>query len=164
MVSSCNRVSRFCFGVVLALLIPGTSGCARPTGSISGVVTYKGASLPYGRVTLVCADGTVVSGKIESDGTYTIPQAPVGPAKVAVRSIEEAMPAVTAVDTNELPAAKDAGPSTNLPRGPMMMQAAEKTKPKPKALRIPEHYQQAEKSGLTYEVLPGDQTYDIRLE
>jgi hypothetical protein len=161
MVSFRNNISRSSFGVVLAFVI---TGCARPTGSVSGTVTYKGTRLPYGRVTLVCADGSVVSGKIDSDGTYTIPQAPAGPAKVAVRCIEEAMPAVMAVDPGELPGVKEAGTSTKVPSGPMMIQTPEKPKSKPKALRIPDHYQQAEKSGLTYEVREGEQTYDIKLE
>jgi hypothetical protein len=160
----CNSICRSCFHVVIALVSIGTSGCARPMGSVSGTVTYNGKSLPYGRVTFVCADGTVVSGKIESDGTYTIPQAPAGPAKVAVRCLEEAMPALILVDPSEVPGAKGAGSSANAPRTPMMMQSAERPKSKPKALRIPDHYQEAEKSGLSYEVQKGGQTYDIRLE
>jgi len=164
MLSFYHNLYRSSFIVVMALVIIGTSGCAPPTGSVSGTVTYKGKSLPYGRVTLVCADGSVVSGIIDSDGTYRIPQAPAGPAKLAVRCIEEAMPAVLTVDPSDLPGAKDAGSSANASRAPRMIQSAEKTKSKSKAMRIPDHYQEAEKSGLTYEVQKGDQTHDIRLE
>jgi hypothetical protein len=74
------------------------------------------------------------------------------------------MPALISVDPGELPAAKGAGPPANAPRSPMMVQSAEKTLSKPKALRIPEHYQEAEKSGLTYQVQEGNQTYNIGLE
>ena len=148
----------------MALVIMDTSGCAPPTGSVGGTVTYRGKILPHGRVTFVCADGTVLSGKIEPDGTYAIPAAPAGFAKVAVRSIEEAMPASITVDPSELTPAKGAGSSDNRPRAPLMMQSREMPKSKPKALRIPDHYQEAEKSGLTYEIQKGSQTHDIRLE
>jgi len=150
--------------VLTTLVFLGASGCAPPTGSISGTVTYKGKSLPYGRVTFVCADGTVVSGKIDSDGTYSISQAPSGPARVAIRFLEEAMPILVSVEPSELPGGKGADSSAHAPQGPMMIQSSEKPASRPKPMRIPDHFQQAEKSGLTYEIRTGDQTYDIKLE
>lgn len=150
--------------VVMALVMVGVFGCAPATGSISGTVTYQGKPLPHGRVTFVCADGTVVSGKIASDGSYTIPQAPVGRAKVAVRCLEEAMPTLVLADPSELPGAKGTGSSTNVPRTPMMVPSALKPKSKPTVFRIPDHYQEAEKSGLTYEIQQGNQTHNIKLE
>src|SRR5712692_3775790 len=126
MLHFCSNICPCSFLCVMALVIIGASGCAPPTGSVCGTVTYRGGILPHGRVTFVCADGTVVSGKIESDGTYAIPHAPAGPAKVAVRSIEEAMPALITVDPSELTPAKGAGPSNHSPQAPMMMQSAEK--------------------------------------
>jgi hypothetical protein len=150
--------------VLATLVFLGASGCAPPTGSISGTINYKGKSLPYGRVTFVCADGTVVSGKIDSDGTYLIPQAPAGPARVAVRCLEEAMPVLVSVDPSGLPGGKGMDASVHAPRGPMMIQSTEKPTSRPKPMRIPDHFQQAEKSGLTYEIRKGDQTYDIKLE
>lgn len=149
--------------LVLALVIVGASGCARPLGSVSGTVIYKGQCLAYGRVTFVCADGTVISGKIESDGTYTIRQAPTGPAKVAVRCLEEAMPTLTMVDPGARLGTKGVGSSAKARRAPMMMPAAEKPLVQ-KARRIPDHYQAVETSGLTYEIRPGNQTHDLRLE
>lgn len=154
---------QFCF-LLVALTIPGASGCAPPTGSLSGTVAYKGKSLPYGRVTFVCADGTVVSGKIDSDGTYLIPQAPAGPARVAVRCLEEAMPALVSVDPSELHGGKRSDSPAHAPQGPMMIQSPEKPTARPKPMRIPDHFQQAERSGLTYEIRRGEQTYDIKLE
>jgi hypothetical protein len=159
-----TNVLRSSFLELMALAILGTSGCAPSTGSVSGTVTYKGKNLPYGRVLFVCADGTVVSGRINTDGTYTIPQAPVGLARVAVRCLEEAMPVLTSVDPSDLPGGKGTGFSGNAPQGPMMIQSAEKPNSRPKPMRIPDHFQQAEKSGLTYEIRRGDQTYDIKLE
>ena len=164
MLSRCTNMLRSSSLVMTTLLILGASGCAPPVGSISGTVTYKGKSLPYGRVTLVCADGTVVSGKIDSDGTYSIPQAPAGPARVAVRCLEEAMPVLVSVDPSELPAGKGMDSSVHAPQGPMMIQSPEKPISRPKSMRIPDHYQQAEKSGLTYTIRQGEQTFDIRLE
>ena len=162
--SFCRPLVRASYLVVLALVIRNGSGCAPPTGSVSGTVTYQGKRLPYGRVTFVCAEGTVVSGKIESDGTYAIPQAPVGPVKIAVRCLEEAMPTLIMVDPREQPGAKGDGSPASAPQTPMMVQAAENSKSRPKSWRIPDHYTLAEKSGLIYDVQKGKQVHDIRLE
>lgn len=155
-----RRIDRDCSAsiLVMALVILGISGCARSVGSVSGTVTYKGQTLAYGRVTFVCADGTVVSGKIESDGTYTIHEAPIGPAKVSVRCLEEAMPTLTLADPSARPGVRGTGR-----QAPMMLPAADKPRSQ-KALRIPDHYQAAETSGLTYDVRTGHQTHAIRLE
>jgi hypothetical protein len=164
MLSFCNSPARGLYLLIMVLVLAPSCGCAPPTGSVSGTVTYQGKTLPYGRVTFVCAEGTVVSGAIESDGTYAISPVPVGPVKIAVRCLEEAMPALTTIDPSEQPGAKANASPGGAPQGPMMMQSPEKPKSRPKSWRIPDRYQLAEKSGLTYEVQRGNQAYDIRLE
>jgi hypothetical protein len=57
------------------------------TGTVSGKVTFRGQPLPGGMVTLQAIDNgelRIFPGMIQKDGSYTVANVPVGPAKVGV--------------------------------------------------------------------------------
>jgi len=74
----------------LWLVVVVLAGCAQPQHSdrreVTGVVTYKGQPVPYGRVSFVSAADPLVQDSclIRPDGTYTLTNAPVGKVKVVL--------------------------------------------------------------------------------
>jgi hypothetical protein len=68
-------VNRWYFGVIAALsacvVVPGC-GNNLPTATVRGKVAYKGKPVDSGRVVLFPESGVVSSGKLASDGRFTI--------------------------------------------------------------------------------------------
>ena len=110
-----------------------TSGCGRPahqldTAAVRGTVTLDGQPLPGGYVYVTPSKGRAAKGKIQSDGTFVL-----GTYQKADGVQVGAHPVTVApVPSDEL--------------GPMEA-----------AVSIPEKYQKARTSGLTIEVIPGDE-------
>jgi hypothetical protein len=133
-------------------LLAGTAGCGSP--KVSGKITYKGEPLHTGKVMITAANGWVGASLINEDGTYSIPNVPPGPAKIAV----------------------DTQYSDPVPLSPAARQHKKRPPPPPEAMKvpsgltihppvkIPDKYKQPETSGLTLEVTGGRQTFDINLE
>lgn len=72
---------------VVGLLVLGLGGgCGAKKVDVTGRVTYQGKQVMFGAVFLVGTDGSVRECILRSDGTYLIPQVPVGSASVAVTS------------------------------------------------------------------------------
>jgi hypothetical protein len=135
---------------VTALAAASLSGCGSSTSTVTGAVTYQGQTLTSGSVILYCADKQIVRGLIASDGTYTIPNVPCGPATVTVQ-------AHTRVPTGlglkqQLPVAVG-GP---IPPG--------FEPPERQPISIPSRYGLPEESGLSIEVDSRTLTYDIVLK
>jgi len=123
------------------------SGCAGGTGDVSGKVTYKNEPLPYGSVQFETSAGSFV-GDIKADGTYSVSGIPRGAAKVNV----------TCQDPKYADFMKQLSAS-----------ARDKSIPKPKGNpedfnKIPGKYNDFSTSGLTLDVKPGSQTYNIDLK
>lgn len=154
--------------VALALLgiLFALGGCGTKVGSVSGKVTYQGKALPSGTVTFLAPNNKVVSSPINSDGTYSAENVPVGKAKITVTT------------TAKPPAPKGK-------KGPGMMMMGEVGKEPPKmdpgkmdapsgaksaapdavpAVYIPSKYGSPETSNLTYEVKQGSNENDIKLD
>ena len=125
-------------GLVLLVL---SAGCGRSTGTVSGKVTFEDQPLGFGTIALICQDGSVSSGMIR-DGTYTIPEVPVGPVEITVRAYPPPRPTMT--PPGETRAAAQPPQSEFVP--------------------IPERYSDHDQSGLAYTVVPGAQTHDLALE
>src|SRR4051812_29066823 len=70
--------------VVLLVLTASLAGCAKPTGSVSGKVTYKGNPLKGGNVIFLKADGQSEWADIGEDGKYQIDKILAGPVKIGV--------------------------------------------------------------------------------
>jgi hypothetical protein len=130
--------------VVLCVLAV-AAGCARPTGTVSGTVTYNGQALSVGTVTFVPQEGPAQVCSIEPDGRYTVRKVPVGPCNISVV----------------------AGPPSrgmwNLDEK-KMVDGSPATKQSPRSIRIPPRYQDPNQSGLTCMVQRGDNSYDINLK
>jgi hypothetical protein len=110
--------------------------------TLEGAVTYKGEPVPYALV-IVAGERTSATGKAGSDGTYTVPSAPLGLVTIAVNT--------------------DAG------RG-MMMSAAragqhgDSSKPAAKFIDVPKKYHNPSTSGITTTVLEGTNKFDIKIK
>ena len=68
------------------------AGCAPSTTTASGKVSYQGKPVVWGSVTLVAADGTVHQAGIEPDGSYKVPNVPVGTSQGGGRVLAAAGP------------------------------------------------------------------------
>ncbi len=118
--------------VVLAAALAAAVGCSPRTTTVNGTVSFNGKKMVWGGVGLVAHDGSAHQGAITPEGTYTIPNVPVGPAQVGV----------TTFDPN--PKGDNEGrrwKSPNLPPGAWFP--------------IPEKYADPVKSGLTVDVASG---------
>lgn len=131
--------SSFIAGFSLSLLLLNSCG-GRPTGVVSGEITYKDQPLSLGTVAMIAEDGTVASGMI-NDGRYNIENVPVGPVKITVHVYPPS-------------------PMMAPPTGPV---AGSKQKPLLVFVPIPDRYADASRSGLTYTVVKGPQTHDVAL-
>ncbi len=153
-----RRAGRLALGLLclgLPVLAPACSGRIKPPEytDVSGKVLFKGQPLPGGRVTFVTTlGGFAASGAIDEKGNYKV-HAPLGDVKIGVEndylrpgSMGRGAPS-KAPRLGKRPDAEDTGPP---PSG--------KYKP------IPEKYANPERSGLTYKVVPGPNTFDIKLE
>mgnify|MGYP001426170676 CR=1 FL=1 len=147
-------------GLTVCLLFL-TVGCGSK-GTISGTVTYKGTPLAAGSVVFVPGkEGPSITAPI-IDGKYTVEKVPVGSAKIAVMSI-------STEGTDSFMTQIMTGGKGGPPKDAPMPEEARKlfeggggqTK---KGVKIPEQYNDPEKSGLTYTVESGNQTHDIPLK
>jgi hypothetical protein len=124
----------------LCLLASGISlaGCGSDDpvyeyGKVRGTVTYQGKPLDHGRVIFQHAAGPAVDTQINSDGTYEL-NAVVGETRVAVDC-----------------------------RKPDRQLGGVRQELIPGESLIPEKLSSTERSGLTYTIKTGEDTYDIKL-
>jgi len=163
------------FAVVLIAL-----GCARPTGSIKGKVSYDGKILKNGNISFVSTEGqNSASAQIMEDGTYDIPKITSGNYKVVVET-ESYNPKTSmkkdsfgkdnmASKQNPPPGKepKQSGPAdpSKIPEGYHASNPAEAAaiKAGERFTQIPEKFQKADSTPLTYTAVQGSQTHDIDL-
>jgi hypothetical protein len=120
------------------LITLGLFGCGSKPGSVSGKVTYQGKPLTSGLVIFIDKDGRVSQpAGIEVDGSYVADNVPLGPVAVCV-------------ETHPL-SGGDGGPN------------APQDQPRPRYVPLPAKYKDAKQSGLTLDVKPGPNVYDIEL-
>lgn len=136
-------------GVLLAvfLICLLAAGCGKPKGSVSGRVTYKDKPLTAGYVTFTPENSHAVSGTIDSQGNYRVENIPVGMAKITVRA--------------DPGTSMDAFAKVNNPKDPKSMMSALMPK---NIVKLPDQYNNPEKSGLTCEVKKGSQEHNIELK
>jgi hypothetical protein len=151
-------------GLLIAMVLLALVGCSRewPTSEVQGVVTYKGEPVPLGMITFMAADD---SGRADTasimDGNYTLPRAPVGNVTIQISG-----------SGGTVAGASPANAKRKLTKGQIKLAESmgakigsnsSETQPKRPPFKLPTKYANASTSGLTYEVRPGDQTYDIDL-
>jgi hypothetical protein len=127
-------------------------GCSATPGTVSGKVTYKGATVKGGHVSFANMENTEFAmAPINPDGTYTAERVPLGEVKISVETLS-AKPVI-------------------LPKGAQIKSLPGKELPEvyqPKSsdryVKIPPEYSNPEMSGLRYTVTSGPQTKDIELK
>lgn len=133
---------------VMMLLLSLATGCGgQANGTISGTVTYQGKALPGGTVTFVPEAGAPVHAEIQSDGSYRMSNAPLGPVKIGVQT----------------KSAQKAPSSSSMPRNPKDFEKFKSAMMNTESL-IPAKYTDPNNSGLTYTVTKGKQQHDIELK
>lgn len=149
------------------------TGCGRSVGSVSGKVTHQGKELKGGSVSFVSTDGgqSFASG-ITEQGTYSVPNIHSGDYKVVVetsslRSTPSGKPG-PAGRTPSAQAIKNAAPPKDAvipegytPSSPADMAAVTMKK---RYVEIPEKYEKAETTDLTFSANGSSQTFDIDLK
>ncbi|HTU17473.1 MAG TPA: hypothetical protein VMG10_05365 [Gemmataceae bacterium] len=135
-------ISLLCLSIFLL-----ASGCGKPTGKVSGKVILDDQLLKGGGTVTFEGDKGGVSGIITPEGTYTIPNAPVGTVAIALGSGMRTGPRSRVVPNGR--------PPKKAPK-----ESASSVQP---LKNIPNKYTDPKSSGLTYTVQPGEQTFDIIL-
>lgn len=139
---------------LLVLALGASAGCGNRTGTVTGKITYNNAPVKGGHLTFLHQEGKrSVSVQIAEDGTYTIDRIPVGEVKIVVET--ESLNPMNAPRrmVNAPPAGQvspHSGPATSVDTSNRYTQ-------------IPERFQKAETTDLTYKVVPGPQEYHINL-
>ena len=182
---SLSRISLAVRGCVSIGLLSGfffLSGCAKPTGNLSGKVSYKGTALKGGNVALVNTEGkTVAASSIEEDGSYSIANVVVGEYTVCVETTS-LKPRADADGYGTVagggakggkgagaPMPKGAGAPPEgaaLPDGYKASNPAEVVlaKAAKRYVQIPDTYGESTKSDLRYTVVAGDQSHNVELK
>jgi hypothetical protein len=143
------------FGLAVAAAVVAICGCAAGSGTLSGKVTFKGKTVASGNVLVVGADGIARSSKIETDGSYTVPDVPVGEAKISVNSPNPVPDPVVVAAANT--GAKRGGRSQQNP-----ITSTPTSDPK-LWFPLPEQYADPQTSGLTAKVQKGQTVHNIDL-
>jgi hypothetical protein len=126
-------------GLVLTAL---AAGCGPRFGDVAGKVSFQGQPLTTGTIAFYDQANGVASSPIQADGTYAVHKVRAGPVRITV-----AMP-------TGISFAGPQGPGA----GPLLPFLP------PAVPWLPARYQDPEQSGLTFEVEPGTQEFDVALE
>ncbi|HEY1186939.1 MAG TPA: hypothetical protein VGE74_04745 [Gemmata sp.] len=154
-------MTRYARGPVAVLLVLALAGCSgnrsgiNTGGKLTGQVTLNGKPIKGGNVLVVSEDGKFsASGYVNGEGTYTVPEPPLGKVRIALQTSH--------LRGSMVP--KGTGPksggSNEGSRGMVM--------PNPKEIgleftEIPAKYENPSTSDLRFEVKGGDETHDLQL-
>jgi hypothetical protein len=156
-----------CLALAVGLGLLAAAGCGPSAATLTGKVTYKGAALKGGNVTLIPdGSGETFSAPIQEDGRYKFEQLKSGKYKIVVETDSlkpppQRGPKLSKNIENKPPA------GANIPEGagykmapPAGQVAAENAR---KYVPIPANYADPAQSGLSLEVKGGSNTHDITL-
>ncbi len=139
--------------LVTALCLVGCSGDPHQRGQLHGTVTYKGKPLTNGMVIFMGADQQSHIADLDQNGSYKIDRIPFGPVKVAIQQQQPrpaSRPKPSASNTKGgMSESKDAPRETEAP-----------PEPKQSGVIVPVIYNNAETSGLTFEMKEGNQEWN----
>jgi hypothetical protein len=128
------------------LIAAGGCGHGDRSNRVTGKVRLDGTALRSGTVTFFCRDGTQLSAPISPEGEYRIPNVSEGEASVAVFQDTP-----NPFDVGHTPRPAGAGqPGVRDPRAG--------------ATGLPERYTDPKRSGLSFRVEKGDNTFNIDLK
>jgi hypothetical protein len=143
----------------ISLIMAAFAGClgrSQPTGTVTGQVTYKGKPLPAGcLVTFVSQQGVAALGTVDASGRYQVvfagkPEVPALEYNVSVTYPGVLGPEMTDEDERKFMAGDPATVakfSRKVPTAP-----------------IPQKYADEFKSGLSFQIKEGPNTFDIDLQ
>ncbi|HEY1189809.1 MAG TPA: hypothetical protein VGE74_19325 [Gemmata sp.] len=142
--------------VAVAVLI----GCGGnvPRGTVHGTLKFQGRPLTGATVVFIASDNRTHVLDVKADGTYSVSGVALGPVKVSVQPAAERVSAKGQFDppSSEAKGVKDEKAGLKSPSVP---------EPKTKiAQRIPAHYSDAERSGLTFDLKEPDQEWSVDLK
>jgi hypothetical protein len=128
----------------------GALGCGRKAGTVSGKVIYQNESVTSGEVVFLSQDGKAgARAPVQPDGSYKATNVPVGTVKVGLHN----------------PVPMYYQQVQNWPKGvPESAEMQEAAKRAARYKPTPPKYQDLNQSGLTTEVKPGENTYDLELK
>lgn len=133
--------------VLFLVVVYGLPGCSQRSATVSGTVNYQNRKVTSGSVVFVGADGVPsLPAPIREDGTYTATKVPTGTVKVAV--------------VNPSPTTSTSG--APLPANDP--EAQEAAREFARYVPTPPRYRDAHSSGLTTELKPGSNDYNIELK
>jgi hypothetical protein len=140
--------------VLLGLAMWCALGCGAPRSRVHGVVRFQGKALTAGTVGLVASDNQTHLAPIGKDGHYEIDGVARGQVKVSIqvpffRVQPKWQPDKGGPDNSEK-AKDDQGVREMPPQGPIVP--------------LPEHYSDANRSGLSFQLTQPDQEYNIDLK
>jgi hypothetical protein len=133
------------------------SGCGEKKGDVSGTITYHGKPLTVGNISFMDANNQVLGASPVTEGKYAMVKVPVGPVRIVIASTRRPG------STVQHPLLKAKDRPNNPKKG--------KSEDRPLAedhsnsvISIPEKYSNPDRSGLTYTVQPGENTFDVDLK
>jgi hypothetical protein len=133
--------------LLVTIVVAAVTGCGAQTGDISGTVSLEGQKLPSGRIVFLCEGGDkpVLMSSIR-DGFYSVNEAPIGSARVTVETFE--------ITTTRVP---------NMISSPTPPDQQEEGAVGAAYMKIPARYKARTTSGLTHDVVSGNQSRDFDL-
>lgn len=150
---SANKGMRILSAIAACLALASLTGCGGDSGkaTISGKVTYKGAPVTGGTLTLYAESGTPYPVNINPNGTFNVSDVPTGQRTVSISTDN--------VQTNQgytMP--PGVTPPKDSPAPPQI-----DTSTLPKKVDIPAKYKDPKTSGLTWDIKGGKQSKDFDL-
>jgi hypothetical protein len=163
-----NTVRRVHLGACSLLVLALASGCGSKTTRASGQVLLDGKPLPGGIVTFVPVEGKApATATIQEDGTFDMPNAPVGPVQVTVNNLalKPGKPEVAEAPRRKGPRGRIPPPAVEQAKRERLgvPQKGEPEKMPGTYVPIPPEYLRIETSGLTLNVQRGGDPHTIEL-
>jgi hypothetical protein len=149
-------------GLLLGLALAATPGCGTgpgPRAEVKGKVLFNNQIVPIGTVGFFGPNNRAASANIQSDGTYVIPDAPVGEVTITVTTPKvpegrlDMKGPPPGVGEMKPPGEPGENPGAKGPAAPDMS----------KFIPVPQKYQDKSTSTLKYTVTNGSQEYDIKI-
>jgi hypothetical protein len=154
----------------VGLCLLAATGCSS-SGAVAGKITYKGASLKGGSISLIPeSGGQTVSAPIKEDGTYTFLNVRTGKYKVCVETSSLKPKGNTGGYAPKATFIPKGGygppPGAPIPDGYAASNPAEAAQANSarRYVAIPPEYESPETTPLKLDVTGGSQPHDIRLE